>query len=180
MSEQKKNIPIFRPPLQAAKRTVQHIICAVILEVSPPWSSDSFTGTIHWSEMIWTESIPERLSVSPVLSHGPSLKIVSEEHGISVCRDKCTVPDVDIRFKDLGFAFSVLTGRTGIAESFSKHMMYVNGDFSKIMSLVRCMEQAERYLFPPFITRRILKSLLPKSISSLHLYISILRSMIIR
>lgn len=179
MSEQKKNIPIFRPPFQAAKRTVQHIICAVILKFLR-----------HGLQILYrhdplVRNDLDRIDTGTVIrltcsSHGPSLKIVSEEHGISVCRDKCTVPDVDIRFKDLGFAFSVLTGRTGIAESFSKHMMYVNGDFSKIMSLVRCMEQAERYLFPPFITRRILKSLLPKSISSLHLYISILRSMIIR
>lgn len=143
-------------------------------------------------------------------SRGPSLEIVATENGIDrfspeparrfgsapTCRGKArrqTVsngptgnslpersPDIDIRFKGIQFSFSVFTGQTGIAEAFSQHMMYVNGDFSKIMSLVRCMEHAERYLFPSFIGRKILKTLLPKRISSLRLYATILRSMIIR
>lgn len=111
-------------------------------------------------------------------SDGPSLKVISTGNGILKCADT-QLPDININFKDISFAFSVFTGQTGIAESFSKHMMYVTGDFSKIMSLVRCMEHAERYLFPSFITRRILKTLIPKRISSIRLYFCIIRSMII-
>ena len=140
-----------------------------------------------------------RLSCS---SHGPELKITASEHGIDRCTPRrCRrylkntadgsadakaaesaekLPDIDIRFKGLAFSFAVFTGQIGIAEAFSGHMMYVNGDFSKIMSLVRCMEQAERYLFPSFMGRRILKKLLPKKISSLRLYASIIFSMILR
>ena len=76
---------------------------------------------------------------------------------------------------------NVANSGNGTTSGFTREaFMYVNGDFSKIMSLVRCMEQAERYLFPSFITRRILKTLLPKKISSIRLYMSIFRSMLLR
>ena len=176
MSEPNKTPAVVRPA-RTPKQAAQHIVCAVILKF-----------LYHGLRILYRHDSRvrndlDRIDTGTVIrltcsSRGPSLKIISEEKGISVCTDKSAAPDIDIRFKDLSFAFSVFTGRTGIAESFSKHMMYVNGDFSKIMSLVRCMEQAESYLFPSFISRRILKSLLPKSISSVRLYASIFRSMI--
>lgn len=161
------------------KKVFQYLICAVILK----FLYHGLRILYRHDERVKNDL--DRIDSGTVINlscsaHGPSLKMISAQNGIDSCRREDILPDIDIRFKDLSFSFAVFTGRLGIAESFSKHMMYVNGDFSKIMSLVRCMEQAERYLFPSFITRRILKTLLPKRISSVRLYASILRSMIMR
>ncbi len=163
---------------KSIKNLLQFFICAVILKF-----------LYHGLKILYrhderVKSDLDRIDKNTVINLscsacGPSLKIISMESGIIKCADESLLPDIHISFKDISFAFSVFTGQTGIAESFSKHMMYVNGDFSKIMSLVRCMEQAERYLFPSFITRRILKTLMPKRISSIRLYFCIIRSMII-
>ena len=171
-------------------KTIPYLICAVILK----FLYHSLRILYRYDERVKNDL--DRIDSGTVINlscsaHGPSLQMISTENGIEkygsdrkIFREKRLAPhsgfepDIDVRFKDLTFAFAVFTGQLGIAESFSKHMMFVNGDFSKIMSLVRCMEQAERYLFPSFITRRILKTLLPKRISSMRLYTSILRSMI--
>ena len=180
-------------------KIIQYLTCAVILK----FLYHGLRILYRHDERV--KSDLDRIDSGTVINlscsaHGPSLKIISTQNGIEKCGSAgdrkiedlkktnltssrmpeiVSKPDIDIRFKDLTFAFAVFTGQLGIAESFSKHMMYVNGDFSKIMSLVRCMEQAERYLFPSFITRRILKTLLPKRISSVRLYATIFRSMIV-
>lgn len=180
------------------KKIIQYLTCAVILK----FLYHGLRILYRHDERV--KSDLDRIDSGTVINlscsaHGPSLKIISTQSGIEKydptadrkredpgnanrtsdrMPDIVCAPDIDIRFKDLAFSFAVFTGQLGIAESFSRHMMYVNGDFSKIMSLVRCMEQAERYLFPSFITRRILKTLLPKRISSVRLYASIIRSMI--
>ncbi len=178
MSEKNTAADCGRPP-RTPKQTTQHLICAVILK----FLYHGLRILYRYDDRVRRDL--DRIDTGTVIqlscsSRGPSLKVISEEKALTVCSDRNLFPDIEIRFKDLSFAFAVFTGQTGIAESFSKHMMYVNGDFSKIMSLVRCMEQAERYLFPSFITRRILKTLLPKKISSIRLYMSIFRSMLLR
>lgn len=185
----KKNNPAgkYRTP----KDIIQYSVCAVILKF-----------LYHGLRVLYRHDERVRQDLDRIergttiriscSAHGPSLEIAASENGIDrighIGRVNCTgccpaeekLPDIDIRFKSADFSFAVFTGRIGIAEAFSGHMMYVNGDFSKIMPLVRCMEQAERYLFPSFIGRRILKTLLPKKISSLRLYASILFSMLLR
>lgn len=43
----------------------------------------------------------------------------------------------------------------GITEAYAQHRFMVKGDIAEIMSIVRCIELAEVYLFPKIITKRI-------------------------
>ncbi len=190
MNKNKKKRQTNRPAgkTRTPKDIMQYLICAVILKF-----------LYHGLRVLYRHDDRVKQDLDRIdrgtkirlacSSLGPSLEITASENGI----DRCTArrcgnsalsaentADINIQFKGLPFAFAVFTGQIGIAGAFSGHMMYVNGDFSKIMSLVRCMEQAERYLFPSFMGRRILKTLLPKEISSLRLYASIFYSMLLR
>jgi hypothetical protein len=47
----------------------------------------------------------------------------------------------------------------GTPQGYAEHRMSVKGDLAKAMSLIRCLNLVEFYLFPGFIARRILKRL---------------------
>lgn len=75
-----------------------------------------------------------------------------------------------IFFKNIDAALLVLTGRIGIDRAFAESRYSMRGDINFGMSLVRCLCLVEAYLFPAFITRRILKRMPKKQISSLRVY----------
>ena len=81
--------------------------------------------------------------------------------------------DVLIEFKSIEIAFVVLTGRMGIAQAYSAHSFYLKGSVNRTMSLVRCVDLAEGYLFPAFMSRHILKEIPKKQLMTIHLYGSI-------
>lgn len=87
--------------------------------------------------------------------------------------------DVVFAFKSLENAFLVLTGRQGVANAYASHGFSLKGDICKGMSFARCVDLAERYLFPPIITNRILKDKPTKQCSSIILYIKIITGTII-
>jgi hypothetical protein len=80
---------------------------------------------------------------------------------------------VHIEFKNVHAAFSVLTGMCGIAEAYAQHRFAMKGDIAATMQLVRCMELAEAYLFPRVLSRRILKAVPDKQVSSLRVYAAV-------
>ena len=77
---------------------------------------------------------------------------------------------VNVYFKSLDSAFKLATGRLGVAQAYAQHRFYLEGDIAVTMSFVRCVDIAEGYLFPRFITRHILKGQPEKEVSSLAVY----------
>ncbi|MGI6007391.1 MAG: hypothetical protein ACOX8E_07875 [Ruminococcus sp.] len=82
--------------------------------------------------------------------------------------------DTACTFRSLEGAFEVLTGRMGCAQAYSTHTFYIHGDIGSALKLTRCVDLAETYLFPRFMTRRILRKVRGKESSSLLLYFRIL------
>ena len=77
---------------------------------------------------------------------------------------------VHIRFKTLDSAFRLVTGQLGVEQAYAQHRFVLSGDIASTMSFVRCVDIAEAYLFPAFITRRILRAVPRKEHSSLAVY----------
>ncbi len=77
---------------------------------------------------------------------------------------------VHIEFKSLNAAFLVLTGLCGVDAAYCQHRFAMKGDIGATMQLVRCLELAEAYLFPRVMSRRILKAVPEKEVSSLRVY----------
>lgn len=78
--------------------------------------------------------------------------------------------DITMRFKSVSGAFRVLSGQIGISEAYSRHLFSLEGDIYQTMSFVRCVEYLETYLFPGFMSRRILREVPEKELSALQVY----------
>ncbi len=88
--------------------------------------------------------------------------------------------DLMIRFKSVDAAFQVMSGQIGVAGSYARHGFALKGDIARAMSVVRCMDLAEAYLFPRLICRRILKEIPKKRMGLVRTYLAVLFHMAVR
>ncbi|QNM06111.1 hypothetical protein [Qiania dongpingensis] len=86
--------------------------------------------------------------------------------------------DLMIRFKSVDAAFAVMSGQIGVAGSYARHGFMLKGDIARAMSVVRCMDLAEAYLFPRFLSRRILKEVPKKNMGIFRTYLAMAGRMI--
>lgn len=83
-------------------------------------------------------------------------------------------PDIEIKFKSLDVAFLMFTGRLGVSKAYAEHRFTLKGEIREAMSLVRCIDIVEAYLFPNIITKNILKYRPQKSMGIIKTYVAIL------
>lgn len=102
---------------------------------------------------------------------GPRL-CVRLENG-RVRRVKDARADVTIAMKSLDAAFLLMTGVIGVAQAYAQHRFTLQGDITRAMPVVRCVDIAERYLFPWAWARRILRRRAKKEMPSLLLYLMV-------
>lgn len=69
--------------------------------------------------------------------------------------------DVVIYLKSIETAFAMLTGQLGIDVAYAQHGMCARGDLSYTVSVVRVLNITEAYLFPAFMSHRLMKRLPP-------------------
>lgn len=106
-----------------------------------------------------------------VQANGPCLVMKKKNNMLCYCGKSEIDADLSIYFKNIEAALLVLMGRIGIGQAFAEHRFVVKGDIMESMSLVRCLNIVEAYLFPNFITKKILKRVPRKETSSIHIYI---------
>lgn len=100
---------------------------------------------------------------------GPKLCIRKVSWGIVRVSD-IEDPDIMIAFKSIDGAFLVFSGQIGTSQAYAQHRFLVKGDIAKVMSVVRCIDLTEGYLFPEIMTRRILRKVPEKQIGSISVY----------
>ncbi len=86
--------------------------------------------------------------------------------------------DLMIQFKSVEAAFLVMSGQVGVAGSYARHGFLLKGDIARGMSLVRCVDLAEGYLFPRFISRNILKAVPEKKMGLIRTYLAVVCRML--
>lgn len=64
--------------------------------------------------------------------------------------------DTEIKFKSLTTAFQVFIGMMSVKQAYLQHCFVLKGDIYESMRFVRCVDLVEIYLFPKFMTKRIL------------------------
>ena len=104
----------------------------------------------------WEESFAILFEVLP---KGPYLLLQKQNGKLKYLGLQRGEADLAVSFKTLGSAFLIFTGQMGTPQGYAEHRMSVKGDLAKAMSLIRCLNLVEFYLFPGFIARRILKRL---------------------
>ena len=83
-------------------------------------------------------------------------------------------PDIQIVFKNETMAFRVFTGRMGIAGAYAAHAFTLRGNINETMGIVRVVDLVEGYLFPKFMTRRILREVPEKELPTLAVYLRLI------
>ena len=114
----------------------------------------------------WKDGLTVALEASP-----DGTAIYMQKYGDKLKRTKaCSNVDIRITFRSVDAAFLVLTGQMGVARAYAEHRFMLNGDICQTMSLVRCIDIAESYLFPRLLTKRILRKVEKKEFSTLRVY----------
>jgi hypothetical protein len=104
-------------------------------------------------------------------ARGPFLCLIRTGDGIKRQREaKPSELNLEIEFKSIDAAFLVFTGQIGVAQAYAQHRFTLRGSINECMSFVRCVDTVEAYLFPAFITKRILKAIPKKQVSPLTVY----------
>lgn len=120
----------------------------------------------------WPDGTTINLIVEP---SGPYLTLRKEGQELKyIGAQKDDQGDMVIYFKNLEAALLMLTGRIGIAQAYGQKRIIIKGDIAFAMSVVRCMNIVEAYLFPKVITKKILKRLPRKEVSTFRIYLETL------
>ena len=118
----------------------------------------------------WEDDFTIQIQLNP---NGSNLYLRKNPKGITK-EKKVSNPDIVICFKSIDSAFLVFIGMIGISQAYAQHRFTLKGEIEKAMSLVRCIDTIEAYLFPKFITKKILKQIPKKEMKIVKTYIRIL------
>ena len=155
-------------------RTFQQIVCGIVLRVL----FRAIRVLSHCDSRIRQEllDLPQgqtvKLSVSPAERSRSLTFTVSD--GTIRRSDKAARPDIHIVFKNEAMAFRVFTGRMGISGAYAAHAFTLRGNINQTMGVVRIVDMVEGYLFPRFMTRRILKDIPKKELPTLAVYLRLI------
>lgn len=83
-------------------------------------------------------------------------------------------PHCELSLKSLAVSYRLFTGQMGLAQAYAQHAFTLAGDIADVMRLARLVNRAEAYLFPPFITEKILTAHPTLPASPLRLYARLL------
>lgn len=119
----------------------------------------------------WEEGLTLILKVNP---SGPRIAIKKDNGKLTIPKsyDEASENNIIIYFKNIEAALLVLIGQISSAQAFCEHRLLLKGDIALGMSIVRCMDIIENYLFPAFITNKILMKRPIKEVSSVRIYFS--------
>lgn len=121
------------------------------------------------------DSWPDNLTMKLVCGPGGAVLAIRKDRERGITRLKrAQRTDITMRFKSVEGAFKLLSGQLGVAEGYAKHLFSLEGDIFQTMSFVRCVDYLEAYLFPEILTKRILKEVPEKQVSSLKVYAQVL------
>ena len=114
----------------------------------------------------------DKVLTLPVM-HGSSITIkYTYQKGLQ--KVKNVKPDICITFKSIQTALLVFTGMMSVKSAYLEHRFSLRGDVFESMRFVRCVDLVETYLFPRFMTKRILNHQEKKYKPTLLIYIKAL------
>lgn len=121
----------------------------------------------------WEEGFRFMMQVYP---QGPKMIVEKWRGNLKFLGSGPGSADLVITFKSLESAFLLFTAQCGTCQGFAESRFIVNGDVTRAMSLTRCLNVLQGYLFPAAISRRILKRVpsMPWHKQLIRLYIYVL------
>ncbi|NLB88911.1 MAG: hypothetical protein GX790_06750 [Syntrophomonadaceae bacterium] len=99
-----------------------------------------------------------------ILPDGPYMSLAKQNNQLKYLGFKKVDAHLTIGFKNLEAAFLIFTAQKSTPIGYAEHRLYVKGDLALAMSLIRCLNIVQFYLFPGFIAKKILKRMPSMSI----------------
>ncbi len=91
--------------------------------------------------------------------HGPSMGLIKRNNRIIRAKIPLDNADLSIIFKNVDSAFLMMTAQMGIPVAFAEHRFILKGESHLAMSLIRCLNVVQTYLFPRIIAKRLIRKL---------------------
>jgi len=93
-----------------------------------------------------------------VMPSGPAFSAEVQADGtLRLLKEFQGKPDLAVRFKHMSHAFLVLSFQEGTARAFANDRMYVDGDVSHAIRMVRCLSRMEVLILPKIVAERAVK-----------------------
>jgi len=108
-----------------------------------------------------------------ILPFGAYAGIIKTDNGLKIKKNGFSNADLIVNFKNMKSAKQVMLAKINLAQSFSRHALLVGGDIAIAMGLVRAINRVESYLFPRFMTKKILPKI-KKQTSTFLIYCKVL------
>lgn len=98
------------------------------------------------------DSLPESFTFCMGVEKGPSLFIRKDAGTVKYVGEKDAFDaDLELRFKNIEYAFLAMTGRIGTPDAVYHNRQYVKGSLNRMMVMIRVMNIAQTLLFPNFL-----------------------------
>ena len=117
------------------------------------------SGSIHDPDIrkeieVWPEGFILVLSILP---KGPRMVLEKTGKRLIFRGEKPHGGNLVINFKNIESAFLVLTPQMGPSQAFAERRMTVEGSLGNAMVFTRCLNIILAYLYPRFLSRKLLK-----------------------
>ncbi len=109
-----------------------------------------------------------------VLSNGPTMVMKKEDGVLRYAGADPVDADLTIYFKNLESAFLIFSAQMGSPQGSAEHRVALKGDASQAMSIIRCLEITQTYLFPKIIAQKVIKIVPPFSLKRMGVSLAIL------
>ena len=137
------------------KRVKKFIVRVVMLVLGRALQSASrWDALIRHEVARWKDGHSFILEVLP---SGPKMGMQKQGGRLKFKGAQLADADLVVRFKNIECAFLVFSGLMGTEQGFAENRMTVKGDLPEALSLIRCMNRVVVYLYPKFISQRLVK-----------------------
>jgi len=117
-------------------------------------SVSRFNSEIKEELTAWPEGFTILLKVLP---DGPKLGLQKKDAKLIGISSKREEWDLTVVFRTEDTAFRVITTLSNVPKAFTQNRLMVYGNTADSMVLIRILNVVQAYLFPPFLSKRVLK-----------------------
>lgn len=153
----------IKPKSQLAKKSVVAVgffALGRVLEYA-----SSFDDAIIDEIKDWEDGYSFYMKTMP---NGPSMAVKKEGNALKFLGVKeLTDADMVIEVKNVDTAFKMISAQLGVHHVYAQHKIGVIGNVGDSMKLIRMIYVAEDYLFPPILSKNILKTVSDSSIQKI-------------
>ena len=162
-------------PKISKKKLIKKIVVRIVMLVlgRAIQSASRWDAFVRHEVARWNEG---HTFILEVLPNGPRMCMQKQGGRLKFQGSKLADADLVVRFKNIECAFLVFSGLMGTERGFAENRMTVKGNLPEAMSLIRCMNMIVVYLYPRFISRRLVKKVPALSMQqhALRLYIMLI------